>query len=500
MRPACEIDRKDLAAYIATLEKIIKRFSEKNDAPALTQARQSERIARWCWDTIQRQPPDAAPEAVPVPESLRETTAVLRYTKKARKEGRKALKQALYRLMRKDPDRTVRNVASDLSRLVRRANGRTCFATSSGILFHLTVKIPKDKRVSVLDATANEDLLQPIFGTRPVVVLCNERVLPAGRIFQFMDFNGPRSYLNKLPPKAITILDAIGDLHPAGAIVLIGQLSNVDGFAKASKHKNRIKVAHFGDLRGRNDLENSANNPIACHIVIGSPRTTETARQQLALAVFGKEILPFPEMKTVRRTVIGKVPEEMAEHDNERRIWEIKYRAYTDPRMQAVYEHTVTSELIHAADRARVLKHKDTVVYLVTNEPVPKLWFAELCYASDLLDLSTDKRQDFKTAYATYEAKTRELLDAGRCVCNADICRALGWEKPGRGKRYWQQFVKENDDVLEGERKRQWKHRGDEVPEQQGWTDPNPSQRQGKLENMGDMDNPTRPYGHGEDA
>ena len=40
--------------------------------------------------------------------------------------------------------------------------------------------------------------------------------------------------------------------------------------------------------------------------------------------------------------------------------------------MQAVYEHTVTAELTQAADRARVLIHPASTVYLLTNEPCPR--------------------------------------------------------------------------------------------------------------------------------
>ena len=66
-------------------------------------------------------------------------------------------------------------------------------------------------------------------------------------------------------------------------------------------------------------------------------------------------------------------------------------KGYTDPRMQAIYDHTVTAELTHAADRARVLIHRGATVYVVTNEPCPKLWFAELCFAGDFLDLSSGR-------------------------------------------------------------------------------------------------------------
>src|SRR5262249_10577636 len=149
------------------------------------------------------------------------------------------------------------------------------------------------KRVFVLDATGNADLLRPVFSPRAVQVLCDDLVQPAGRIVQFMDFNGPRSYLNKIPRKLVRIIGALGDLHPTGKIVLVSHRSCVKALAKASRHAARIRTAYFGALRGRNDLEPSPTNRIACHIVAGSPKTTEEARRQLALAVYGKSALPF---------------------------------------------------------------------------------------------------------------------------------------------------------------------------------------------------------------
>src|SRR5689334_24295284 len=56
------------------------------------------------------------------------------------------------------------------------------------------------------------------------------------------------------------------------------------GFVRASKsasrHAERIVTAHFGALRGRNDLEPGPDNSIACHIVAGSPKATEASRSE----------------------------------------------------------------------------------------------------------------------------------------------------------------------------------------------------------------------------
>jgi hypothetical protein len=128
--------------------------------------------------------------------------------------------------------------------------------------------------------------------------------------------------------------------------------------------------------------------------------------------------------------------------------------------MQGVYDHTVTAELTQAADRARVLIHPGARVYLVTNEPCPKLWFAEMCYAGDLLDLSATAkpRSDFAANFAAYEEAAVRLLDARTRIGNADVCRELG-RKPCAGWRYWKHFMDKYGDALEGERKVRWKYR-----------------------------------------
>jgi hypothetical protein len=354
--------------------------------------------------------------------------------------------------MRCNPADTVRNVTRDL-RDLERAVGHTLFVTAAEAIFHVAVRVPRQKDVFVLDATANAELLRAVFAPRPVEVWCDMEIEPAGRIRQFMDFNGPRSYLNKTPAKLVKIINAIGDLHPHGTIVLISHRSCVEALKNASRHAGRIRVAYFGALRGRNDLEERPDNIIACHIVAGSPKTTEEDRRRLALAIYGESILPFADLQTVRKGTIGRVPREFLEDDEVReQIWEVRIKGYRDPRMQAIYDHTVTAELTHAADRARVLIHKEAVVYLVTNEPCPKLWFAEKCLAADYLDLSGGARKDFRKNFAAYEAKAMELLKAGKFVGNADVCRAFKRPAPW-GWRYWRAFLEQYGDALEGERK-----------------------------------------------
>lgn len=456
LRPVVIITRDELKVYQETLDAIETRFRERNRTAALGQLQHSRRIATWSWQQIARQQPGGQPEAVRVPSTLRLTKAVLKKTSAMRKAGRKELQAAFHRLMRSAPDSTIRNVCRDLFDLASRAVARTVFATVDHLLFHVSVRIPDRMRVVVLDATANPELIRPLLTPRTLEVCGDERVQPAGRVVQFMDFNGPRSYLNKVPRKLVRIIDALGDMHAVGPIVLISHQSCVKALAEASRHKDRIKTAYFGALRGRNDLESQRGNLVACYIVAGSPKTTEEARRQIALAVYGRSILPFADLVTVRRGVLGVTPEELAEDEARTQVWEVRLKGYPDPRMQAVYEHTVTAELTHAADRARVLIHKQARVYLVTNEPCPKLWFAEKCLAGEFLDLSPAARADCEKAYRAYEAKARELLDAGGLVGNADVCRAFD-RKNTWGHRYWSRFLKEFGDALVGDRKVRWK-------------------------------------------
>lgn len=459
LRPLVEITRHDLTHYLKTITRIVSHYRAQSMADCEVIARHYEKVASWLWGTIQKQEPNTPLQAIDIPTEMVRIKSSL--PKKALKCGKQAVDRLFRKLMRRDPYGTVRNVTRDLVDL-KRAAGKVVFANTEKVIFHIRVGIPRGKRVFILDATANVDLLRPLFPGSEIEVLCDDRVRPAGRVVQFMDFNGPRSYLNKHPKKLIRIIDAIGDLYSAGTIVLISHASCVEELKKASRHADRIRTAYFGALRGRNDLEHRREDPIACHIVAGSPKTTEEDRQQLALAVYGRKILPFPELQDVRRAVTGRLPPELVDGEEELgRLWEVKIKGYLDASMQAIYDHTVTAELTHAADRARVLTQRNAAVYLVTNEPCPRLWFAEKCYATDLLDLSETKRADYAENYRTYEDKARELLNKGEAIGNADVCRALK-KKNAWGWRYWQQFLARYEDALEGRRKMRWKKDGED--------------------------------------
>jgi hypothetical protein len=462
MRPEVEIVRKDLVGYLKLMDRMIAEFNRDGREAARDAAVESRRVARWCLDLVEQQAPESVPVPTKVPPNLRPRRAVLDQTRKRRKEGRKELRAAFFARMRKDPVGTLRNVLADLDGLTRRAAGRLVYATVEGVIFHIKTSIPADRRVICLDATATPELLAPIFAPRPVVPLGGEvRVQPAGRIVQFMDANYPRGTLAQslgdhgdlgTRPKVLRIMDAIGDNHPEGKIVLITYKNCIEPLCKASRHSERIQTAHFGAVRGRNDLQGAA-----VYVVIGSPKATEESRQRLALAVFGPSIFPFPDLVTVQVGVAGRIPRELTEDGNPAagRIFTVRCKGYLDPRMQAVYEHTVTAELTHAVDRARVLNNAATV-YLVTNEPCSKLWFAEMAFAADLLDLSDGPRADFREACAAFRAKALELLNEGRIITGADVCRALGHAETW-GKRYWSAFRKEFGDALEGMRKIKWK-------------------------------------------
>jgi hypothetical protein len=364
-------------------------------------------------------------------------------------------KRAGGRRTRPARDGAVVNLHRDLGALAQRAARETAYVTAEQLLFHIEVVIPDRCKVIVLDATAKPELLRPLFAPRPVLVLCNEPVPPAGRIIQVMDANLPRASLNQIDDKYVRLLDAIGDRHPDGEIVLIAHKSNHEGLAAASKHAGRIITAYYGALRGRNDLESKLERPIACHVVMGSPKTSEEDRIQIALAVYGPDILPPPELTEVRHVLRARVPRELGEGKD--RVWDIRCMGYADARMQAVYQATVTAELAQAADRARVLNHPEAVVYIVTNEPCD-LWFVEGTFADEFI-APAPKRSDFQERYTAYDAKAVELLDAGGRICNADVCRALGKEVKW-GSRYWQLFTLVRKEMLEGEKKVQWKRQG----------------------------------------
>lgn len=454
LKTAVEITRDDLNRYIPIAEEIEAMCARPGKELVRAEAGRTLDLARWCWDTINGRPPGDEPGHFPLPGRLMAARSV--GDRGATRWGRDGFRGELHRRMRDDPHGTVRNVHRDLDELARRSAGRSAYATSDELMFHVRVSIPKSRRVIVLDATASRDLLETIFAPRPVEVLCDRRVSPVGRVIQVMDANHPRSSVASAlnasdrgkPPKLIRLLDAIGDRHPHGRMVLISFKEHVDGLRDASRHAGRIETAHFGALRGRNDLQEAA-----CHVVVGSPKASEAARRQLALAVYGRSILPFSDLVDVRLATEGRIPRELSA-SGEVRLWESRQKGYLDPRMQAVYDHTVGSELAQAADRARVLANP-TTVYLLTNEACPGLWFAEPCLARELLDVSPPERSDYRENYDKFAAKACELLDAGGSISGAEVCRALGRDESW-GKRYWRGFRAEYGDALEGDRKVRW--------------------------------------------
>ena len=316
MRPAVKITRDELEKYVATLDKIDKKLRLRNRPAALAQSAASRRIATWLFDQTSRKPIGDQPEAVPVPADLKPSKPVLSQTKKQQKKGRNELLAEFHYLMHGDPGGTIRNVYRDLNDLVKRQAGKTVFVTAQQTLFHLRLNIPSNRQVFILDATANAELLRPIFAPRPVEVVCNERVEPAGRIIQLMDFNGPRSYLNKLPSKLVRIIDAIGERHPRGNLVLISHQSCVKDLAKASQHSDRIKTAYFGALAVATTWSRRDRTRSPAISSSAARRRRRKTAGSWRLAVYGKAILPFGDLIDTRPAVCLPIPAELVDTED----------------------------------------------------------------------------------------------------------------------------------------------------------------------------------------
>src|SRR3712207_7882170 len=63
-----------------------------------------------------------------------------------------------YTTLSRSPVGTLRNVHRDLDDLARRAAGRFTYVGSDALTFHIRTTIPRDKRILVLDATADPRL------------------------------------------------------------------------------------------------------------------------------------------------------------------------------------------------------------------------------------------------------------------------------------------------------------------------------------------------------
>jgi hypothetical protein len=301
LRPSVTLQRQDLEEYLAVLPEVIDQLGRRDneDACGIEEAEHWQRVAHWCHEQTSQRPAIGDPAPVEVPDWVRRPTARSEEEKRMRKAGLRAFMSEFYKRMRRSPKSTVRNLRRDFVALGRAAGGMA-FVTSKDVLFHVKVTIPRNKEITVLDATANPNLLRPLFHPREIKVLFGDaKVEPAGRIIQVMDAVNPMCSTTAPSRKMIRLIDAIGDRHPDGGLVVISHKAAIKGLMEASKHTERIIPAHFGAVRGRNDLETTHEHPIGAHIIVGSPKTSETDRQQLALAVYGTRILPFPPLETV---------------------------------------------------------------------------------------------------------------------------------------------------------------------------------------------------------
>ena len=96
-----------------------------------------------------------------------------------------------------DPTAPSATSSATCSTWCLRGPGSVVFVDFASAVFHTARHYSEDERVILLDATADPQLIGPLFEPRLIEALGNDRVRPAGRIIQLMDFNGPRSYLNQ---------------------------------------------------------------------------------------------------------------------------------------------------------------------------------------------------------------------------------------------------------------------------------------------------------------
>ncbi len=289
-------------------------------------------------------------------------------------------------------------------------------------------RIPEDRNVLMLDATAEPVVVEGVLG-RHVEVIDTPPVAQRATICQVMDKIGTRSGnrrdLARDDSWTVKLVAQVAQRHSGQSLLCVTFKHDEDRLAELLEREHgNATVIHYGALRGLNAFEN-----YAAGLIIGRPMPNEAQLQLLAVAAFGPgaldDNLRGPPLEWKLHThLIG--PD----------TWTVRCQQYDDPRWQAVWRHVVTGELMQAIGRLRPLTN-DATIYVVTNEPLPEWLDVTAVYAAELFDgmVGSSRRTAFRQRVEQYGEAMEDLAAAGIEPTNVAVCQQLGL-KPPNGLRY----------------------------------------------------------------
>lgn len=292
-------------------------------------------------------------------------------------------------------------------------------ASKRGVQWPDVASIPSDRRIIMLDATAEPSVVEGVIG-RPVEVFETEQIEQQATIYQVMDQLLTRNGTKRITASGNnfieTFLQNACRKHIDGSILVVTFMDQEKHLQECADavHPN-VTVRHYGALRG---LDSFGSHDVG--IIVGRPMPNEARLALLAVSAFGMDAL-------IDRSHAPSLDWKILDKPVGRDLWRCRLQEYDDPRWQAVWHHVVSGELLQAVGRLRPLTNPATI-YVLTCEPLPDAFEVEGVFASELFPEMClfGRRKDFVEGVKRYAEALGALRGSGEPTSNANVCRHLG--------------------------------------------------------------------------
>lgn len=329
-----------------------------------------------------------------------------------------AVVRSAYHVVRKKT--SLPNMMADLRDLV--LEPRPVHLSVGACRWTRQCRIPDDRRVLMLDATAEPVVVEGVLG-RPVEVIDTPPIEQRATIYQVMDKIGTRAGnrrdLASDQSWTLKLATEVARRHAGQSLLCVTFKHDEKQLAEQLEREHgQAMVIHYGALRGLNAFER-----YQVGLIVGRPMPNEAQLQLLAVAAFGPEALD--------EQLRGPALEwKLHTHQVGPDTWTVRCQQYDDPRgarWQAVWRHVVTGELMQAIGRLRPLTN-DATIYVATNEPLPDWLDVTAVYAAELFEgmAVSGRRSDLRQRVEQYARAMESLAETRSVPTNRAICAHLG--------------------------------------------------------------------------
>ncbi|WP_435137733.1 hypothetical protein [Pseudopelagicola sp. nBUS_19] len=232
-----------------------------------------------------------------------------------------------------------------------------------GICSLKTIRIPKNVPLLILDATADEGLIEKVVG--PVnfkQIDIEQRAV----VTQVYDHTGSNTWWNDHPERVNELVAVLNEWVNYGETPLcVSHKKLADTLLKHGELNDQVKVLNFGGVRGSNAAENCSVT-----FITGRNQLPPTAVDQKARALFWEE-----EIELKHDDQDGDLPKELRGYLLSERYKSqqagVQVRAFSDPRIERLHAQEREAETIQAIARLRLV-HSKTMkrVFLLGNLPI----------------------------------------------------------------------------------------------------------------------------------